>query len=325
LIRAVLEQRELSKLQSTYVDALPALVNPQTGRIHTSFNQTGTTTGRLSSSNPNLQNIPARTARGREVRHAFIAPEGWLLLAADYSQIELRVLAQVSGDEGLRKAFREGQDIHRSTAAAVHGIAPEDVTYEQRSFAKSVNFGLMYGMGAYRLARDSDLTLKEAQDFIETYFKRFPNVRAYFEGTKRFLYEHKYVETLFGRRRYFEGVDFTGSSRSRADAERAAINMPIQGTAADILKLAMIELHRLLRARGLEARMILQVHDELVLEVPEDELAEAGVLVREVMEGVPALARRDMDPDFTFEVPLVVDAQVGRDWGSMEDWQNQEE
>jgi DNA polymerase I len=275
IIDLLVEYRELTKLKGTYVDALPQLVNPVTGRLHTSYNQTGTSTGRLSSSDPNLQNIPIRTEIGREVRRAFIAPPGSVLIAVDYSQIELRVLAHISQDQTLLDAFAQGQDIHKATAAAVFGISLDDVTYEQRSFAKRVNFGLIYGMGAFRLARDSDLTHAEATEFIETYFKRLPGVEAYIEGTKRQASQQGYVETLFGRRRYFNALQSGRSSRNNIEAElRAAINMPIQGTAADIMKRAMINLHDALEAIRCLSLMILQVHDELVLEVPEAEIRE---------------------------------------------------
>jgi DNA polymerase-1 len=303
----------LSKLQSTYVDALPQMVNPETGRVHTSFNQTGTATGRVSSSNPNLQNIPIRTEEGRRVRRAFIAPEGYKLLAVDYSQVELRILAHYSQDAALLKAFHEGQDIHRATAAAVYRIPPEQVTYEQRSFAKSVNFGLMYGMGAFRLARDSDLTLAEAEQFIADYFRQFPGVRQYLDGSIAQAKKQGYLETLLGRRRYFPALDENlgrkvGYQVQQA-AEREAVNMPIQGTAADIIKIAMINLSRALKAGGFAARTILQVHDELVLEVPDGELDRVAPLVIEVMESA-----------FTLDAPLVADAKVGMNWAEMERW-----
>jgi DNA polymerase-1 len=303
----LMQYRELEKLRSTYLDALPALVNPMTGRIHTSFNQTGAITGRLSSSDPNLQNIPIRTEQGRRVREAFIAAPGHRLIGADYSQVELRILAHVSGDEGLQQAFREDQDIHTSTAAAVYGIPLDQVSRGQRSFAKSVNFGLLYGMGAYRLARDSNLTLAEAEDFIKAYFERFPKVRHYLDQTRRMAIEHGYVETLLGRRRYFP--EFQTQSVNRQDvarAEREAINMPIQGTAADIIKIAMTRLHHALRERGLKGRMILQVHDELLLEAPEDEVNETMILVKEVMEDA-----------YPMDVPLRADLSVGQHWGEM--------
>jgi DNA polymerase-1 len=308
IINLILHWRELSKLQNTYVDALPELVNPRTGRVHTSFNQSGASTGRLSSTNPNLQNIPIRTAEGRRVRRAFIAPEGHQLLAVDYSQVELRILAHYSQDEALLGAFAEGQDIHRATAAAVYHIAPEDVTYEQRSFAKSVNFGLMYGMGAFRLARDSDLTLAEAEHFIAEYFARFPGVRRYLDGSIERAKQQGYLETLLGRRRYFTALTSQASSyQMRQAAEREAVNMPIQGTAADIIKIAMIDLAHALRARGFAAQMILQVHDELVLEAPEDEVDAVAPLVVQIMESA-----------FDLDARLVAEARVGGNWAEME-------
>ncbi len=309
IIEVILQWRALSKLKSTYVDALPALVHPQTGRVHTTFNQTGTVTGRLSSSNPNLQNIPIRTEEGRRVRRAFIVPRGWRLLAVDYSQVELRILAHYSRDEALIEAFRRGEDIHRATAAAVYKVPPEQVTYEQRSFAKSVNFGLMYGMGAFRLARDSGLTLAEAEAFITEYFEHFPGVRRYLDEAVRQAKERGYTETLLGRRRYFPEFQ-QGNKRvgyqARQRAEREAINMPIQGTAADIIKIAMINLARALRKGGYDARMILQVHDELVLEVPADELMWVARLVVDVMENA-----------FELIVPLIADARVGPNWAEL--------
>ncbi|GAB4569723.1 MAG: DNA polymerase I [Anaerolineae bacterium] len=314
IIPLILEHRELTKLKGTYVDALPALVNPETGRVHTSFNQTGTVTGRISSDNPNLQNIPVRTEQGRQIRKAFIAPPGYFLLAVDYSQVELRVLAHISQDPTLLEAFRQGQDIHRTTAAAVYGIPFEAVTYEQRRFAKSVNFGLLYGMGAFRLARDSDLTLAQAEDFITAYFERFPRVRAYLDETKRLAAEQGYLETLLGRRRYFPELQHTGNNRvsaiARQRAERQAINMPIQGTAADIMKLAMLQVHARLRDSGAGARMLLQVHDELVLEVPEAELRPVAAMVAETMEGA-----------FKLDAPLKADTRYGKNWLEMEELQ----
>jgi DNA polymerase-1 len=307
VVPLILEYREIDKLKSTYLDALPRLVNPETGRIHTSYNQTGTVTGRLSSSDPNLQNIPIRTELGRRVRDAFIAAPGHKLLGADYSQVELRILAHVSEDPGLIAAFQEDLDIHASTAAAVYGVPIDQVTREQRSFAKSVNFGLMYGMGAFRLSRDSGLTLAEAENFVRGYFERFPRVKGYLEATRRQATEHGYVETLMHRRRYFPIFQREkASSQRRAAAEREAINMPIQGTAADIIKVAMINLHRELIARGLHGMMTLQVHDELVLEVPDEEVAETAELVKSVM----------MDA-YPLIVPLKVDISIGAHWGEM--------
>ena len=311
IIDRLLEYRELSKLYSAYVDALPKLVNPYTGRVHTSFNQTGSATGRLSSASPNLQNIPIRTEIGREVRRAFVAPEGKVLLGVDYSQIELRVLAHMSQDQTLLDAFAQDQDIHAATAAAVNNIPVEDVTYDQRSFAKRVNFGLIYGMGAFRLARESDLTLAEAQAFIETYFERMPRVQDYIENTKRQARQPEGVSTLFGRRRYFASLQNAGDGTRRQTLEaeqRAAVNMPIQGTAADIMKRAMINLHHELIARKLDAMMILQVHDELVLEVDTDQIDATRALVVEVMEDA-----------YTLDAPLKANAQIGLNWRDMHD------
>src|SRR5690606_42081153 len=277
---------------------------------HTSFNQTGTVTGRLSSSEPNLQNIPVRSEIGRRVREAFIAPPGHVLLGADYSQVELRVLAHFSGDEALQEAFHEGQDIHASTAATVYNIDISQVTPAQRSFAKSVNFGLLYGMSAFRLARESNLTLPEAEAFVKTYFESFPRVRQYLEATRRQAIEKGYVETLLKRRRYFPALQTEGGGQQaamqRRAAEREAVNMPIQGTAADIMKLAMINLHRALGEHGLSGRMILQVHDELLLEVPEEEVAETTAVMCETMENA-----------YPLDVPLKVDAHSGTNWGEL--------
>lgn len=307
IVEKILHYRELTKLQGTYVDALPNMVHPETGRVHTSYSQTGAGTGRLSSSNPNLQNIPIRTEAGREVRRAFIAQEGCLLLSVDYSQVELRIMAHITQEPNLLEAFHQGQDIHAATAALVYNIPLEQVTKVQRGFAKRVNFGLLYGMGAFRLARDSDLTLPEAEKFIETYFARLPGVREYIEKAKRLAREQKFLTTLFGRRRTFPGL-FQGNRTIQQAAEREAINMPIQGTAADIIKLAMIRLHAELRERKSRARMLLQVHDELVLEVPEAEAESTARLVSHVMESAADL-----------RAPLVCNASVGQNWRDMTD------
>lgn len=308
IITEILEYRELAKLKGTYVDALPNQINPNTGRLHTSYNVAGTATGRVASSNPNLQNIPIRTEIGREVRRAFIAPEGKVLLSVDYSQIELRVMAHVSGDPTLKQAFYDGQDIHKATAAAVNGIALEDVTYEQRSFAKRVNFGLIYGMGAFRLARDSNLTLKEAEEFIRRYFARLPNVQDYMESTKEKARTSEGLITLGGRRRTFPSLVNPKAGRQAIQAEeRAAINMPIQGSAADIINMAMIRLHAELTQHKLNAFIILQVHDELVLEVPENEVDVARKLVIDVMESAYPL-----DP------ALKANAEIGKNWNDMQ-------
>ena len=306
VVDRILEQREIAKLKSTYVDALPQLINPRTGRIHTSFNQTGAVTGRISSSNPNLQNIPVRTELGREVRRAFVAQPDWRLVAADYSQVELRVMAHIADDPGLRSAFERDEDIHASTAAAVLGIPIEQVTKDQRRIAKSVNFGLSYGQSAFGLAQQTGMSRSEAERFIHTYFEKYPGVLRYIERTKRQAAEQGYVETLLGRRRFFPDLaKMRGPERARA--EREAINMPIQGTAADIIKIAMGRLYRALSERGLRARMVLQVHDELVLETPADEVPTVVPLVREVMSSA-----------FRLAVPLKVDVETGQNWLEME-------
>ncbi len=309
IVPLILEHRQIAKLRSTYVETLPTLVNPRTGRLHTSYNQTGTVTGRLSSSNPNLQNIPIRTELGRKIRRAFVAEDGWLFLAADYSQIELRVLAHMSQDPELLAAFHKGEDIHARTAAAVYGIPIEEVTREQRRIAKTVNFGLIYGQSAYGLSQQTDLDYGEAERFIAAYFERYPRVKEWLENTRRLAYAQGFVETLLGRRRYFP--ELKGTQRAyagqRAAAERQAINAPIQGTAADILKIAMIRLDERLQAEGRRARMVLQVHDELVLEVPSEELEEVAAATREVMEGA-----------YTLSVPFKVDMEVGENWLDMQ-------
>jgi len=310
IIKALLEYRELGKLKSTYVDALPEMVNPDDGRIHTSFSQTGAITGRLASSNPNLQNIPIRSDVGQQIRRGFVARPGWQFLACDYSQVELRILAHVSQDAALLEAFRSDQDIHRTTAAAVYNIPVEQVTYNQRRFAKAVNFGLIYGMGAFRLARDSELTLAEAENYIKEYFNRFPGIRDYLEETKLKARQQGYVETLLGRRRYFPVFKSTpGGSNRQAwlRAEREAVNHPIQGTAADIVKIAMLRLHKALLA-GYRARMLLQVHDELLLEVPEEEMTAVKPLVIDTMSGA-----------FQLDVPLKVEAATGHNWLELKD------
>lgn len=315
IIDAILEYRQLLKLKSTYVDALPRQVHPETGRVHTIFHQTVAATGRLSSSDPNLQNIPVRGALGLAVRRAFvadnrpgyrIADEPILLLSADYSQIELRLMAHFSQDPALLRAFAEGKDIHAATASEVFGVPLDAVTPEMRRIAKVVNFGIMYGMQAYGLARDTGMSRQEAQRFIDAYFRRFPGVARYLEETKRRAAEMGYVETLFGRRRYIPEINSSNPARRQA-AERMAVNMPLQGTAADIMKLAMIRVHRALAERHFRARMLLQVHDELVLEVPESELTSVAELVTSLMSNVVALT-----------VPLEVEAKAGPNWADLE-------
>ncbi len=308
VIDLILEQRQISKLVSTYVDALPAQVNPQTGRLHTSFNQAGSETGRISSNNPNLQNIPVRSELGREIRRAFVAAPGAKLLAADYTQVELRVLAHISQDEAMLAAFRAGVDIHKATAATIYGVPLEQVTSEQRSIAKMVNFATSYGVSAFGLAARTSLNRTEAQAFLDAYFKTYPGIRRYVDETIQKAKEQGYVETLLGRRRYFPILkNRSGSPADRQQAERAAINHPIQGTAADIIKIAMVRLHAALREQGLASRMLLQVHDELVLEVPDGELAAAATLVRAVMESA-----------YTLDAGLTVDVEVGPNWFEME-------
>jgi len=299
---AILEHRKLAKLKGTYVDTLPELVHPVTGRIHTSFNQVGASTGRMSSSDPNLQNIPIRTAEGRRIREAFVAPEGCVLLAADYSQVELRLLAHLTGDAALRETFSEGVDIHRRTAALVFGVDEDAVTPTMRARAKTINFGIIYGMGSQRLARTIHVSVKEAQRFIDAYFEALPDVRAWIDGTRDRAREEGFVETLSGRRRVIENID-SADARLRAAARNVAINTPIQGTAADLIKIAMVRVQEAIDESGSGARMLIQVHDELVFEVPEDEVEAAAALVRERMAGA-----------MTLDVPLVVDTGHGRTW-----------
>ncbi len=311
ILGLILEYREMSKLKGTYIDALPQLVHPQTGRVHTDFNQTGASSGRLSSSNPNLQNIPIRTEAGRKIRAAFIAPPGHVLLSVDYSQVELRIAAHIAaeryGDTALLEAFEQGQDIHASTASIVYGIPISEVTKQHRNFAKRVNFGILYGMGAFRLTRESNLTHAEATRFIDTYFARIPGVKRYIEDTKAMMYEKGYVETLFGRRRVFTGLQ-SANRTLKSQLEREAINMPIQGTAADVIKLAMIDLHHALVAGNTGARLLLQVHDELLLEAPEDRAHEIAAQVMEIMES--AYKRFGVE----LRVRLQANAQMGRNW-----------
>ncbi|ADI15477.1 DNA polymerase I [Truepera radiovictrix DSM 17093] len=300
VVPLILEYRELAKLKSTYLDPLPRLINPHTGRLHTTFNQTATATGRLSSANPNLQNIPVRTAVGREIRRAFVADEGATLLVADYSQIELRILAHITGEEALVETFRRGEDIHRRTAAQIFGVPPEAVTPEGRRVAKVINFGVLYGMSAHRLARELSIPYAEADAFIRSYFEGYPKVRAYIDETLAFARDKGYVETLFGRRRPIP--DIRSSNRNaREYAERTAYNMPIQGTQADIVKLAMVRLLPRLKAHG--AKLLLQVHDELVLEAPEGAAEAVAAEVKAVMEGA-----------FAMRVPLVAEVGRGRNW-----------
>ena len=300
--RLLMEYRELSKLKSTYVDALPGYVNSVTGRVHSSFNQTGAATGRLSSSDPNLQNIPVRTKRGGEIRRAFIAAPGNLLLIADYSQIELRLLAHLSGDPAFVAAFERGGDIHRQTAAVIFGVAEQDVTADMRARAKTINFATIYGQGAPALSRQLGITVEEAKRFIQHYFERFSGVRVWLDRTIEEARQKGFVETLFGRRRYIPELR-DRNFNIRAFGERTATNSPLQGSAADLIKIAMIRIHAAFRDARLASKMILQVHDELVFEVPENEREAASALVKREMEGVAEL-----------RVPLLVSVGAGRNW-----------
>ncbi|WP_330925948.1 DNA polymerase I [Candidatus Sororendozoicomonas aggregata] len=302
LPRLIIEHRGLSKLKSTYTDKLPQMINPDTGRIHTSYHQSGTATGRLSSSDPNLQNIPVRTEQGRKVRQAFIAPEGYQLVAADYSQIELRIMAHLSGDKGLLAAFAKGLDVHKATAAEVFNMPLDAVTKDQRRSAKAINFGLIYGMSAFGLAKQLGVSRQSAQAFIDVYFDRYPGVLEYMEKTKASAREKGYVETLFGRRLYLPDINARNGMR-RQSAERTAINAPMQGTAADIIKKAMLAVDQWLSASALDARMIMQVHDELVLEVAEGDLAS-------LQEGVQC----EMASAANLDVPLLVEVGAGKNW-----------
>jgi len=300
--RLLIEYRELSKLKSTYIDALPGFINPRTGRIHTSYNQAGAATGRLSSSDPNLQNIPVRTPRGEAIRRAFVAAPGWLLLTADYSQIELRLLAHLSGDPAFVRAFAEGGDIHRQTAAIIFAVPQEQVTPEMRARAKTINFATIYGQGPFALARQLGITQEQAKEFIAQYFARFAGVRAWLDRTVAEARQRGYVETLFGRRRYIPELK-DRNFNIRAFGERTATNSPLQGSAADLIKIAMIRIHQALREGGLATRMLLQVHDELVFEVPEGQQGTATELVKRHMEAAASL-----------RVPLVVSTGVGTNW-----------
>ncbi len=302
LPRVILEYRGLNKLKSTYTDKLPEQVNPATGRVHTSYHQAVAATGRLSSSDPNLQNIPVRTAEGRRIRQAFIAPKGYRILAADYSQIELRIMAHLSGDAGLLHAFTKGMDIHRATAAEVFAVAPEKITDEQRRSAKAINFGLIYGMSAFGLAKQLGIERAAAQAYVDLYFTRYPGVKDFMEHTRALAREQGYVETVFGRRLYLPDIR-ARNAQLRQYAERTAINAPMQGTAADIIKRAMIAVHSWLKASAMPARMIMQVHDELVFEVQEKALDSVRHEVVKLMAGAAQL-----------KVALVVDAGVGLNW-----------
>lgn len=302
LPKVILEYRGLAKLKSTYTDKLPLMINPKTGRVHTSYHQAVTATGRLSSTDPNLQNIPVRSEEGRRIRQAFIAPEDYVIVSADYSQIELRIMAHLSRDEGLLKAFAEGKDIHRATAAEVFGMPMESVTGEQRRSAKAINFGLIYGMSAFGLARQLNIPRKEAQKYMDLYFERYPGVLEYMERTRAQAKEQGYVETLDGRRLYLPDIASSNGAR-RAGAERAAINAPMQGTAADVIKRAMIAVDSWLEGEKPRVRMIMQVHDELVFEVHKDDVDAVSKKVHELMENSTQL-----------DVPLLVEVGAGENW-----------
>jgi DNA polymerase-1 len=302
LPKLILDYRSLSKLKSTYTDKLPQQVDNKTGRVHTSYHQAVAATGRLSSSDPNLQNIPIRSQEGRKIRQAFIAPEGYKIVAADYSQIELRIMAHLSADAGLLKAFSEGQDVHRATAAEVFGVAPDQVTTDLRRSAKAINFGLIYGMSSFGLAQQLGLSRSQAQSYIDLYFTRYPGVKNYMDNIRELAREQGYVETLFGRRLYLPEINSKNAAR-RQYAERTAINAPMQGTAADIIKRAMISTDQWLQQDKPDAKMIMQVHDELVFEVGEDQLDHCATTIRTIMCSAADL-----------NVPLLVDIGVGNNW-----------
>ena len=302
LPKVLLEYRGLAKLKSTYTDKLPRMINPHTGRVHTRYNQAVAITGRLASSDPNLQNIPVRSAEGRRIREAFIAPAGCVIISADYSQIELRIMAHLSQDEGLLKAFAAGEDIHRATAAEIFGVEHATVDNEQRRYAKVINFGLIYGMSAFGLAQNLNIERSAAQSYIERYFARYPGVREYMNNTREAAKSKGYVETYFGRRLWVPEINSSNGLR-RAGAERAAINAPMQGTAADLIKLAMIAVANWIKAENLQSKLIMQVHDELVLEVPESELELVKTTLPQLMQHVAKL-----------DVPLLAEVGVGKNW-----------
>jgi DNA polymerase-1 len=306
IIELILEYRQSMKLKSTYVDSLPALLNPQTGRVHTNFNQTVTATGRLSSSEPNLQNIPVRGELGKQIRQAFIAQPPAFLIGGDYSQIELRILAHFSQDTQLLSAFEQDEDIHTATAVEVFNVSPTEVTPEMRRVAKTVNFGVIYGISDYGLEQATELSRQEADNFITAYFEKYPKVKEYLKGSKQLARQRGYVQTLLGRRRYIPEIN-SPNRQVREAAERMAINMPIQGTAADIIKIAMIQLHHEIKRRGLSSKMLLQVHDELLFEVPPEEMTEMKSLIDEIMPRAMKLS-----------VPLKVTIKIGKNWGEME-------
>jgi len=306
VVDLVLEHRELSKLKSTYVDALQAALNSDTGCVHTSYSQIGAVTGRLSSINPNLQNIPIRTEEGRRLRHGFVARKGNVLLSVDYSQIELRIVAHMAQDEAMLAAFRTGEDIHATTARAIYGVGPDAVTKNMRRHAKAINFGLIYGMSVFGLTRTTELTLAEAETFVKAYFEKFPGIKKYLDGIRKQAAKQGYVETLLGRRRYFPALQSKVNVQIKNREEREAINAPVQGTAADIMKIAMLKIPPALKAAGLKARMLLQVHDELVFECPKDEVKETARVVQETMTNA-----------YPLSIPLSTEARYGANWGEM--------
>jgi len=307
LPKILIEHRELTKLRSTYIEGLLAVVHPKTSRVHSSFNQTGTSTGRLSSSNPNLQNIPIRSEHGRNIRRAFIPKKGHVFLSADYSQIDLRVLAHLSGDPVLSSAFRQGADIHRTTASEVFGLKLDQVTEEQRKRAKAINFGIIYGQQAYGLSQGLGITMSEAQAMIDHYFTRYSGIKDWIENTKRQAKIQGYVKTFLGHIRYLPEINSKNGS-VRAFAERMAMNTPVQGTSSDIIKTAMIKIHKILRSQHskFHARMLVQVHDDLLFEVPEEELNQTALLVKDHMENA-----------IKFSIPILVDLKTGKNWADM--------
>lgn len=302
----VLEHRELSKIKSTYVDALPIALNANTNCVHTSYSQIGAVTGRLSSNNPNLQNIPIRSETGRRVRNGFIASKGNWLLSVDYSQIELRIVAHMAQDEGMLAAFRADEDIHATTAAAIYGVNPDAVTKNMRRHAKAINFGLIYGMSVFGLTRSTGLTLAESENFVKAYFEKFPGIKKYLDGIRKLAAQQGYVETLLGRRRYFPALQNKTNPQMKNREEREAINAPIQGTAADIMKIAMLKIPPALKKAKLKGKMLLQVHDELVLECPRDELEKTAKVVKETMANA-----------YPLDIPLSTEARYGANWGEM--------
>jgi DNA polymerase-1 len=305
IVDDILTYRELTKLKSTYVDTLPTLINPRTGRVHTCFNQSVAVTGRLSSNNPNLQNIPIRTDRGREIRKAFTSRSSdWCLISADYSQIELRIVAAISGDEEMIKAFVQNKDIHTATAANVYGVEEKDVTFDMRRAAKAVNFGIIYGQSAFGLAENLGISRTEAKTIIDNYFKRFSGIKKYMDDTINYAREFGYVQTLKGRKRHLRDIH-SANQTVRGYAERNAINAPIQGSAADMIKLAMIRVHEALQKNNMRTRMVLQVHDELVFDVPNEELNEAKQLIKEGMEAAMQLPNG---------VPILAETGTGNNW-----------